>query len=330
MTVQGRRAQGRRPKARSKSSVFLHPQALCESKNVGPRTRIWANAHVLPGAHIGADCNICDHTFIENDVTVGDRVTVKCGVQLWDGVRIEDDVFIGPNATFANDRFPRSRQRPTKFLATIVKEGASIGANATILPGITIGRGAMVGAGAVVVESVPPYAVVAGNPARIVSYCDSGPPAPEKTVRTDTARVAKSRVRGVFVERLGAVEDLRGKLVAGELSEFLPFDVKRFFLVHGVPGREVRGQHAHLECHQFLACIRGSCSVIADDGQRRQEFVLDHPAMGVYLPPMTWSVQYNYSADAALLVFASHSYDAADYVRDYEEFLKLVKRPARS
>jgi len=330
MTVQGRRAQGRRPKARSKSSVFLHPQALCESKNVGPRTRIWANAHVLPGAHIGADCNICDQTFIENDVTLGDRVTVKCGVQLWDGVRIEDDVFIGPNATFANDRFPRSRQRPTKFLATIVKEGASIGANATILPGITIGRGAMVGAGAVVVESVPPYAVVAGNPARIVSYCDSGPPAVEKTVRTDTARVAKSRVRGVFVERLGAVEDLRGKLVAGELSEFLPFDVKRFFLVHGVPGREVRGQHAHLECHQFLACIRGSCSVIADDGQRRQEFVLDHPAMGVYLPPMTWSVQYNYSADAALLVLASHSYDAADYVRDYEEFLKLVKRPARS
>ena len=331
MSAPGRRAQGRRPKARSTSSVLLHPQALCESKNVGPRTRIWANAHVLPGAHIGADCNICDHTFIENDVTVGDRVTVKCGVQLWDGVRIEDDVFIGPNATFANDLFPRSRQRPAKFLNTIVKEGASIGANATILPGITIGRGAMVGAGAVVVESVPPYAVVAGNPARIVSYCDSGPPAPEKTVRTDTARVAKSRVRGVFVERLGAVEDLRGKLVAGELSELLPFEVKRFFLVHGVPGREVRGQHAHLECHQFLACIRGSCCVIADDGQRRQEFVLNHPAMGVYLPPMTWSVQYKYSADAALLVLASHSYDAADYVRDYEKFLKLViKRPARS
>jgi hypothetical protein len=260
---------------------------------------------------------------------VGDRVTVKCGVQLWDGVVVENDVFIGPNATFANDRFPRSRQRPATFLTTIVKEGASIGANATILPGITIGRGAMVGAGAVVVESVPPYAVVAGNPARIVSYCDSGPPAVTPTVRTDTGRAAKSRVRGVFVERLGAVEDLRGKLVAGELGEFLPFEVKRFFLVHSVPGREVRGQHAHLECHQFLACIRGSCSVIADDGQRRQEFVLDHPAIGVYLPPMTWSVQYNYSPDAALLVLASHAYDASDYVRDYEEFLKLVGRRVR-
>jgi len=312
----------RRGERAQESAVFLHPQAMCESKTVGPRTRVWAFAHILPGARIGADCNICDQTFIENDVRVGDRVTVKCGVQLWDGVVVEDDVFIGPNATFANDIFPRSRQRPAKFLTTTVKAGASIGANATILPGITIGRGAMVGAGAVVVESVPPYAVVAGNPARIVSYCDSEPPTTEP-VRTDTALAAKSRVRGVFVERLAAVEDLRGKLVAGELGKFLPFEVKRFFLVHGVPGREVRGQHAHLECHQFLACIRGSCRVIADDGRNRQEFLLDHPAMGVYLPPMTWSVQYDYSADAALLVFASHAYDADDYVRDYDAFLRL-------
>jgi len=316
-----------KPRRPAKKSVgaFLHPQAMCESKAIGPGTRIWAFAHVLPGARIGADCNICDHTFIENDVTVGDRVTVKCGVQLWDGARIENDVFIGPNATFANDRFPRSRQRPAKFLTTTVKEGASIGANATLLPGITIGRGAMVGAGAVVVDSVPPYAVVAGNPARIVSYCDSEPAAAAPEVRTRQARTGKSRVRGVFVERLGAVEDLRGKLVAGELGEFLPFAVKRFFLVHGVPGREVRGQHAHRECHQFLVCIRGSCRVIADDGRHRQEFLLEEPTTGVYLPPMTWSVQYDYTPDAALLVLASHAYDARDYVRDYEAFLKLAR-----
>jgi acetyltransferase-like isoleucine patch superfamily enzyme len=167
----------RGPRAQD-SSVFLHPNAMCESKTVGPRTRVWAFAHILPGARIGADCNICDHTFIENDVKVGDRVTVKCGVQLWDGVVIEDDAFIGPNATFANDIFPRSRQRPAKFLTTLVKAGASIGANATILPGITIGRGAMVGAGAVVVESVPPYAVVAGNPARQIRSLAQTRPAP--------------------------------------------------------------------------------------------------------------------------------------------------------
>ena len=244
-------------------------------------------------------------------------------------MRIEDDVFIGPNATFANDRFPRSKRPPKKYLVTLVKEGASIGANATLLPGITIGRGAMVGAGAVVVESVPPYAVVAGNPARIVSYCDAGATPAEPAVRTETARVGKSRVRGVFVERLAAVEDLRGKLVAGEIDAFLPFKVKRFFIVHGVPGREVRGQHAHLACHQFLACIRGSCRVIADDGSRRQEFLLDDPATGIYIPPRIWSVQYDYSPDAALLVFASHAYDPGDYVRDYEAFLELVRRRAR-
>jgi acetyltransferase-like isoleucine patch superfamily enzyme/dTDP-4-dehydrorhamnose 3,5-epimerase-like enzyme len=307
-------------------SKSVHPQALCETRKVGARTRIWAFAHILPGARIGADCNICDHTFIENDVVVGDRVTVKCGVQLWDGVRIEDDVFIGPNATFSNDRFPRSRKRPPTFLATVVKEGASIGANATILPGVTIGRGAMVGAGAVIVESVPPYAVVAGNPARIVSYCDAGPTLAREGAATTGAAPGKTRVKGVVVQALAEVADLRGNLVAAEIGEFLPFDVKRFFVVHGVSSRQIRGQHAHRKCHQFLVCVRGSCRVIADDGRHRQEFLLDSPARGVYLPPRTWGVQYDYSADASLLVLASQAYDPGDYIRDYEAFRQLVRR----
>src|SRR5512144_2380840 len=112
---------------------YVHPQGLCESKTIGAKTRVWAFAHVLPGARIGSDCNICDHVFIENDVIVGDRVTVKCGVQLWDGLRIADDVFIGPNATFTNDLFPRSRQEFT-LLETRIERAATIGANATILP----------------------------------------------------------------------------------------------------------------------------------------------------------------------------------------------------
>jgi acetyltransferase-like isoleucine patch superfamily enzyme len=148
--------------------VFIHPKALCESCRIGTGTRIWAFAHVLSGAAIGRDCNICDGVFIENDVIVGDRVTVKCGVQLWDGLRLEDDVFVGPNATFTNDPFPRSRIRPAAFPMTIVRAGASIGANATILPGIEIGAGAMVGAGAVVTRDVAPQALVVGNPARFV------------------------------------------------------------------------------------------------------------------------------------------------------------------
>jgi acetyltransferase-like isoleucine patch superfamily enzyme len=141
-----------------------------QSPHIGPTTRIWQFVVVLPGARIGADCNICSHVLIENDVIIGDRVTVKSGVQLWDGLRIEDDVFIGPNVTFTNDPFPRSKQYPPAFPVTTVKAGASIGGGATILPGITIGRGAMVGAGAVVTKSVPDYAVVVGNPARVVRY----------------------------------------------------------------------------------------------------------------------------------------------------------------
>lgn len=151
----------------------VHPAGLCETSDVGPRTRIWAFAHVLPGAVIGSDCNICDHVFIENDVVLGDRVTVKSGVQLWDGIRLGDDVFVGPNATFSNDKFPRSRQRPPEYPRTIVRSRASIGANATILPGLTTGMNAMVGAGSVVTKDVPANAIVYGNPARIEGYASA-------------------------------------------------------------------------------------------------------------------------------------------------------------
>jgi len=148
---------------------FKHTQSLVESDKIGRKTKIWAFTHVLPGAQIGSDCNICDHVFIENDVIIGDRVTIKCGVQIWDGLRIADDVFIGPNATFTNDLFPRSKQS-FELRITTVEKGATIGANATVLAGLTIGAAAMVGAGAVVVKDVPPKAVVVGNPAKIIRY----------------------------------------------------------------------------------------------------------------------------------------------------------------
>lgn len=148
-------------------TFFTHEKSLVESETIGADTRIWAFAHVLPGARIGRECNICDYVFIENDVIIGDRVTIKCGVQIWDGLRIADDVFIGPNATFTNDLFPRSKVYPEKFAQTHVARGASIGANATILAGLRIGEGAMVGAGAVVTRDVPDFAIVVGNPARV-------------------------------------------------------------------------------------------------------------------------------------------------------------------
>ena len=148
--------------------MSIHPSSDVQSKQIGEGTRVWQYVVILPGAVIGRDGNICSHCFIENKVVVGDRVTVKCGVQLWDGVTLEDDVFVGPNATFTNDRVPRSRNASATLLPTLVKKGASIGANATILPGLTIGEGAMVGAGSVVTKDVPPRTLVVGNPARVV------------------------------------------------------------------------------------------------------------------------------------------------------------------
>ncbi|WP_095648354.1 acyltransferase [Pseudomonas indica] len=152
--------------------TMRHPLADVQSPSIGEGTRVWQFVVILAGARIGRDCNIAAHCFIENDVVVGDRVTLKCGVQLWDGLRVADDVFIGPNATFTNDRFPRSRQWPERFPETRIERGASIGAGAVILPGLTIGERAMVGAGAVVTRDVPARALVVGNPARIVRYLD--------------------------------------------------------------------------------------------------------------------------------------------------------------
>lgn len=150
----------------------IHPLADVSSDCVGKGTRVWQFVVILAGAKIGQDCNICAHSLIEGDVIVGDRVTVKSGVFLWDGTRVADDVFIGPNATFTNDPLPRSKAYPEVFKGIALEKGSSIGANATILPGVRVGEYAMVGAGAVVTKDVPPYAVVVGNPARVIRMMD--------------------------------------------------------------------------------------------------------------------------------------------------------------
>ena len=316
------------PTSLETSGFFQHPNALVESSRIGAGTRIWAFTHILPGAVIGADCNICDHVFVENDVIIGDRVTVKCGVQLWDGLRVEDDAFIGPNATFANDTFPRSRKRPERFTPTLVQHGASIGANATILPGVTIGQGAMVGAGAVVTRDVPPYAIVVGNPARITGYADAAgaTSVPPRTPAPATPGVEATSIGGVTLHRSALVQDMRGNLTAGETGRGLPFIPHRYFLVMDVPSGETRGAHAHRVCAQFLVCVKGACSVVVDDGAQRFEVRLDDPCLGIHVPPGVWAIQYKYTRDAVLMVLASHPYDAADYIRDYDQFLAHVGR----
>lgn len=151
---------------------IVHSSSDVQSKDVGENTRIWQFVVVLPNASIGDDVNICSHCLIENDVIVGDRVTIKSGVQLWDGLRVEDDVFIGPNVTFSNDKMPRSKVYLDAFCLTVLHKKCSIGGGAIILPGISIGEGAMVGAGSVVTKDVPPKAVVVGNPAKIIRLLD--------------------------------------------------------------------------------------------------------------------------------------------------------------
>ena len=142
---------------------MIHPLSDVQSKNIGENTNVWQFCVILPNAVIGDNCNICSHCFIENDVKIGNNVTVKCGVQLWDGVEIEDDVFIGPNVTFYNDKYPNSRDKDFKLENVLIKKGASIGANATILPGVTIGENAMIGAGSIITKDVPSNTIVKTN-----------------------------------------------------------------------------------------------------------------------------------------------------------------------
>jgi UDP-2-acetamido-3-amino-2,3-dideoxy-glucuronate N-acetyltransferase len=310
--------------AQQARAFFAHPNALVESDQIGARTRVWAFAHIQPGSRVGADCNICDHVSVEDGAVIGDRVTVKCYVELAAGVTLEDDVFVGPHVAFTNDSFPRSRQWLSKVEKTIVRYGASIGANATILPGLTIGALAMVGAGAVVTRDVPARAIVVGNPAQVTGYVGSDG-------RRDTIRAASlgdGRDRclpgGAKLYHLPRVVDLRGALSFAEVGSGLPFSVMRYFLVFDVPSREVRGEHAHKTLHQFLVCVAGSCVIRLFDGAESAQVILDRPDLGLHIPPMVWATQYKYSPETALLVLASDVYSEDDYIRDVDEYSAAV------
>lgn len=238
--------------------------------------------------------------------------------------QIEPGVTLGQRVVFAGD-------------GIVVRTNARIDAAAVIGEHVTIGQGAWVRAGAVVLRSVPPNAIVEGNPAQVVGYVNrttndrrSDPRLIDVQSLGELARPARVplEVGGGALYLMRSVIDTRGSLTVGEVPTEVPFTPARYFAVYGVPSIELRGEHAHKRCQQFLICLHGSCRVLLDDGDRRCEVTLDRPDMGVFMPEMIWGTQYRYSPDAVLLVFASRPYEAEDYLRSYDEFLAEKARHA--
>lgn len=234
-----------------------------------------------------------------------------------EGTLIEPGVAIGPRVVMAG-------------AGIVIRAHARLDAACVIGEEVTIGQGAWVRAGAVVLRSVPPNAIMEGNPAQVVGY------------RNETEANRRPDPRHIDIHALGhlprparvplgvgdsalylmrRIADARGALTVGEVPTEVPFAPARYFTVFDVPSMELRGEHAHRRCQQFLLCVHGSCRVLLDDGVHRCEVTLDRPDMGVFMPEMIWGTQYRYSPDAVLLVFASRPYEADDYLRTYEDFL---------
>jgi acetyltransferase-like isoleucine patch superfamily enzyme len=300
--------------------TFIDPSARFEAETLGDGSRVSAYVHVGPGVTVGKNCVLYDHAVLIGDVVLEDDVEVHVGARLLGRVHAEEGASIGAGAVVGVE----SSAGGDGADGVIVRRFASLGANVTVSPGVVVGRRAIVEAGAVVGQSVPANAIVSGNPATIVSYVDSGHEADPAHLVLPPSRVVgttETRVRGVTLHGLTNARDLRGSLMAAEFSG-LPFAPRRLFTVYDVPSESVRGAHAHRECSQFLVCLAGEVSCLVDDGSAREEIHLGSSEIGLHIPPMIWGTQWRYTRDAVLLVLASHPYDAADYIRDYEEFLE--------
>jgi len=254
---------------------------------------------------------------VDSSARLHESVSLGIGVILQGKCYLEAGVDVGPGAVLDAGE-----------AVMVVESAVRIGAGAVIGMPVKISQGAHILPGTVVTRDVPPHAVVSGNPAQIIGYTTR--------IRMDAelqsenapqeAGVRATSVLGVTFHRLPKILDLRGNLTVGEFERSIPFLPRRYFMVFDVPNSEIRGEHAHRTCHQFLICVHGSCAVMVDDGNTREEVVLDDPSLGLHLPSMTWGVQYKYSSAAVLLVFASEYYDPEEYIRDYDEFLALTGR----
>lgn len=296
------------------SFAAIHPAAIVESAAVPPGSSVGAYSRVGPAVEFGGPCAIGEHVILTG------RIALSAGVEIGDQAYLQGPITVETGVRIA----PRCCIDAAGMEAIVLSEGAAVGANATIWPGVTVGKRARVEAGSVVTKNVPAMAVVAGNPAQIVRY-SGAPVAPPQAETAATADVTATPIRGVTLHRLPLHEDLRGNLTFGETQRHIPFAVRRYFLTFSVSSEQVRGEHAHRTLHQFLTCVHGRVHIAADDGSNQADFLLDRPNLGIHIPPMTWSVQYRFSSDAVLLGLCSNEYDPADYIRDYAEFLALVR-----
>jgi acetyltransferase-like isoleucine patch superfamily enzyme/dTDP-4-dehydrorhamnose 3,5-epimerase-like enzyme len=275
---------------------------------------------ISPEAQVGFGCTFGSHCFVHKGAVVGANVHIEGGVILHEGVAIEDGVEIGANVVFVRPR------NTIGAPATLICRCSQIGGNATLAAGVTVGEQALVEPGSVVLNSVQPYAIVAGNPAKVVGFRGASVAVKMASPATPAGQGLGMlcRVRGVRLFELPFISDPRGNLTVGEFEKTIPFRPLRYFITFDVPNARIRGEHAHRECEQFLICVRGSCAVVVDDGQQREEILLDRPTLGIYVPPMIWATEYKHTSDSTLMVFASEYYDPEDYIRNYAEFTTLI------
>lgn len=262
---------------------------------------VHSTAEVSPGAVLHQSVNVGAFAYVDS------------------GTICEADVSIGARTVVG---FARSAGIAEP--GPVIKHGVVIEPGAIVARGVSIESGALVRAGSVVTDDVPANAIVEGNPARVVGYTRTDGESGAPIVRPPELPGQSVDVAGARLFRLEEVRDLRGRLTFGERGGALPFEPRRFFLVYDVPDERVRGSHAHRTLHEFLIAVYGTVMVTADNGHQRLQVELDSPTLALHLPPMIWTVQYGYSADAVLLAIVSHEYDAADYIRDYDEYRSLI------
>ena len=304
------------------ATELIHPTAVCASAVIGSKTTIGPYSIVSPETTIGGYCSIGNSVRISGKVSIGNRVSLADGVTLTGPIKIEDDVHIGNNAEIG----PDSASGFSKSPKTIVEAGAIIGANSRVFPGITIGIQALILEGSKVTTSVESYGV-ADERGRSLRRPGVVPvrKLDDPIISGVESANYESKVAGVELISLHEARDSRGTLLAFEMSDYLPFTPKRFFTVSSVPEQEKRGIHAHFRCHQFIVPIRGRVQVIVADGTHSEEYLLDSPKTGIYLPPLTWGTQHSFSHDAVILVLASERYERSDYIHHWDDFVQVKK-----